>query len=235
MTVAGARSLLASGAIALLLAACQGTAAPGASSSGSPSPAPSSAPSSGPKAIKDGPLPSADYAAVNFAVPLTFAIAAHFGDTDWQVYDTNLRSVLFLAHGEGSGLLFLVPSKAYDPVDGSLQPLPADLVAWLIAHPGLEVTDQGTQSIGGVSATWLGCQGSGRPGQRAVRRGRGSWRSARDLGRGEAAFLTSVCLGYPRRLYVLEVGGMPLFVDVIDSGILADARELLATVSFTQP
>jgi hypothetical protein len=235
VTFLSARRVLAGVALALALAACQGTAAPGASSSGSPSPAPSSAPSSGPKAIKDGPLPPADYAAVNFAVPLTFTIAAHFGDTDWQVYDTNVRSVLFLSHGEGSGLLFLVPSKAYDPVDGSLQPLPADLVAWLKAHPGLEVTARGTESIGGVTATWLDVKVKGTPVNDLCGAGGTPGVPLDTSDEVKQTFLTSVCLGYPRRLYVLEMGATPLFIDVIDSGILADARELLATVSFTQP
>jgi hypothetical protein len=235
LTILSARRAIALCVVALLLAACQGTAAPGASSSGSPSPAASSAPSSGPKAIKDGPLPPGDYTAVSFAVPLKFTIAAHFGETDWQVYDTNLRSVLFLAHGEGSGVLFLVPSKAYDPVDGSLQPLPDDLVVWLTAHPGLEVTNQGSEGIGGIAATWLDvkvkgtpsnalCGGGGTPGVPLV--------TSDEV---KQTFLTSVCLGYPRRLYVLKVSGTPLFVDVIDSGILADARELLATMTFIQP
>jgi hypothetical protein len=96
VTIFSARRVLAGGAIALVLAACQGTAAPGtASPSGTSSASP--VPSSGPKAIKDGPLPPADYATVNFAVPLRFTIPAHFGDTDWQVYDTNLRTLLFAA------------------------------------------------------------------------------------------------------------------------------------------
>jgi hypothetical protein len=234
LTIFSPRRAIAVCAVALLLAACQGTAAPGtASPSGTSSASPAA--SSGPRAIKDGPLPPSDYAAVNFAVPLKFTIAAHFGETDWQVYDTDLRSVLFLAHGEGSGVLFLVPSKAYDPVDGSVQPLPDDLVVWLTAHPGLEVTNQGSERIGGIAATWLDvkvkgtpandlCGGGGTPGVPLV-----------TSGEVKQTFLTSVCLGYPRRLYVLEVGAAPLFIDVIDSGILTDARELLATVSFIQP
>jgi hypothetical protein len=240
MTIAGAGRLLAGGAMAVLLAACQGAAAPSTASpsgagSASPAPSPTIAPPSGFKAIKDGPLPPADYAAVNFAVPLTFTIAAHFGDTDWQVYDTNLRSVLFLAHGEGSGVLFLVPSKAYDPVDGSLQPLPTDLVAWLTAHPGLEVTDQGTEGVGGIAATWLDVKVKGTPANELCGGGGVPGVPLVTSDEVKQTFLTSVCLGYPRRLYVLEVGATPLFIDVIDSGILADAKELLATVSFIQP
>jgi hypothetical protein len=235
VTFFSARRVLSGGAIALALglAACQGTATPGGTTSASPAPSP--APSSGPKAIKDGPLPPADYAADNFAVPLRFTIPARFGDTDWQVYDTNLRSVLFLAHGEGSGVLFLVPSKAYDPVDGSLQPVPTDLVAWLTAHPGLEVTDQGTESVGGIAATWLDVKVKGTPANGLCGAGGTPGVPLVTSDEVKQTFLTSVCLGYPRRLYVLEVGARPLLIDVIDSGILADARELLATVSFTQP
>jgi hypothetical protein len=82
---------------------------------------------------------------------LTFEV----GDEQWQAVDTTLSDVLVLDHGEvyfdpvndvrrpPGGLWFMRLLEVYDPavrsLAASLAPAPADLHAWMSAHPDLRV------------------------------------------------------------------------------------------------
>ena len=53
-------------------------------------------------------------------------------------------------------LLFLSPTQVFDPdATGKLDPVPADLVAWLQSHPYLTTHSEGSTKIGGIDAVQL--------------------------------------------------------------------------------
>jgi hypothetical protein len=94
---------------------------------------------------------------------LTFEVA----DEQWQALDTTLPDVLVLDHGEGyfdpvrgvrrppGGLWFTRVLEVYDPamrsLPAGLAPAPADLHAWMSAHPDLRVGPSRPVSVAGVA------------------------------------------------------------------------------------
>ena len=84
---------------------------------------------------------------------------------DWQVGDTTQPDVLILDHGEGffdpdgerrppGGLWFTRVLQVYDPavrgLAASVAPAPADLYAWMRAHPDLRVGPPRPVTVAGV-------------------------------------------------------------------------------------
>jgi hypothetical protein len=107
--------------------------------------------------------PGVVYRTRAFVPALTFEVA----DREWHVIDTTRPEVLVLDHGEGffdpvagvrrppGGLWFMRVLEVYDPavrsVAASLAPAPADLHAWMQAHPDLRVGDPRPVTVAGVA------------------------------------------------------------------------------------
>jgi hypothetical protein len=105
--------------------------------------------------------PGVRYRTRLFVPALSFEVT---GD-DWQVGDTTQPDVLILDHGEGyfepdgerrppGGLWFTRVLQLHDPavrgLAASVAPAPADLYAWMRAHPDLRVGPQRPVTVGGV-------------------------------------------------------------------------------------
>ena len=106
--------------------------------------------------------PGVVYRTRAFVPTLTFEVA----DREWQVIDTTRPDVLILDRGEGffdpvtgarrppGGLWFTRVLEVYDPavpsVAASLAPAPADLHAWMRAHPDLRVGAPRPVTVAGV-------------------------------------------------------------------------------------
>jgi hypothetical protein len=106
--------------------------------------------------------PGVVYRTRAFVPTLTFEVA----DRDWHVGDTTQSEVLILDHGDAyfdpvrgerrppAGLWFTRILEVYDPavrsVAASLAPAPADLHAWMSAHPDLRVGPAEPVTVGGV-------------------------------------------------------------------------------------
>jgi hypothetical protein len=106
--------------------------------------------------------PGVVYRTRAFVPPLTFEV----GDRAWNVIDTTEPDLLILDHGEGffdpvagvrrppGGLWFTRVLEVYDPsvrsLPASLAPAPADLHAWMRAHPDLRVGDARPVTVAGV-------------------------------------------------------------------------------------
>jgi len=107
------------------------------------------------------------YRTREFVPALSFAVA----DDEWHVVDTAERDVLVLDHGEGffdpdgerrppGGLWFTRVLQVNDPavrgLAASVAPAPADLHAWMAAHPDLRVGPERPVTVGGVPGSTFG-------------------------------------------------------------------------------
>ena len=110
-----------------------------------------------------GPVqPGVRYRTLAFVPTLTFEVA----DREWQAYATTEPDLLWLDHGEGyfdpvggerrgpPSLWFTRILEVYDPtvrsLVASLAPAPADLHAWMRAHPDLRVGPTEPVTVAGV-------------------------------------------------------------------------------------
>ena len=105
--------------------------------------------------------PGVRYRTRAFAPALSFVVTGG----DWQAIDTTQRDVLVLDHGEGffdpdgerrppGGLWFTRVLQVYDPavrgLAASVAPAPAELHAWMRAHPDLRVGPERPVTVAGV-------------------------------------------------------------------------------------
>jgi hypothetical protein len=101
------------------------------------------------------------YRTREFVPALSFVV----DDDEWHVVDTAERDVLILDHGEGffepegerrppAAIWFTRVLQVHDPtvrgLGASVAPAPADLHAWMSAHPDLRVGPERPVAVGGV-------------------------------------------------------------------------------------
>jgi len=94
------------------------------------------------------PLVPGAYAASNFQPEASFQVGEGWSAA---VVDTALIS-LIRTSPEADCLCIIHPDGIYDPADGAKTDLPADLAAWLQAHPGLATTKASSVQVGNRAA-----------------------------------------------------------------------------------
>ncbi len=190
-----------------------------------------------PRTLPDhGPVPVGEYRTEVFEPTVSFRVDEAFGgDEGWLVPGPELPDSTAL-YGQGETALgFNNVRKVFDPSklpEEVLVPAPEDMVAWLQEHPYLEAGEPSPANVGGVSGTQLDVVVPSEPKDYSYECTTPcvpGW----DLSAEPDAFY--FLLGYKVRLFVLDVEGETVIVDIeapeeTFEGFLPKAQEVLDTV-----